>query len=41
MGAFYFFALFMAAWMFWQTEARKPFDPYPFAFFSSSATSCS
>jgi len=32
MGAFYFFALFMAAWMLWQIEARKPFDPYPFAF---------
>jgi uncharacterized membrane protein len=32
MGAFYFFALCMAAWMFWQTEAHKPFDPYPFAF---------
>ena len=33
MGAFYFFALFMGAWMLWQTEARHPFDPYPFAFF--------
>jgi len=32
MGAFYFFAFFMAAWMFWQTESQKPFDPYPFAF---------
>ena len=32
MGAFYVFALFMAAWMLWQTEARRPFDPYPFAF---------
>src|SRR5262245_50494498 len=32
MGAFYFFALFMGAWMLWQTEAQKPFDPYPFAF---------
>ena len=32
MGAFYFFAVFMGAWMLWQTEARHPFDPYPFAF---------
>jgi uncharacterized membrane protein len=32
MGAFYFFALFMGAWMLWQTESQKPFDPYPFAF---------
>jgi len=32
MGAFYFFALFMAAWMLWQSETQKPFDPYPFAF---------
>jgi len=32
MGAFYVFALSMAAWMFWQTESSKPFDPYPFAF---------
>lgn len=32
MGAFYVFALFMAAWMVWQSEAAKPFDPYPFAF---------
>jgi uncharacterized membrane protein len=32
MGAFYLFALFMAAWMLWQTESPRPFDPYPFAF---------
>ena len=32
MGAFYFFAIVMGAWMLWQTEAKKPFDPYPFAF---------
>ena len=32
MGAFYFFALFMGAWMLWQTLSRRPFDPYPFAF---------
>jgi len=32
MGAFYLFALLMAAWMLWQSEAREPFDPYPFAF---------
>jgi uncharacterized membrane protein len=32
MGAFYFFAASMAAWMLWQSEAQHPFDPYPFAF---------
>src|SRR5215471_14435626 len=32
MGAFYFFAVFMGAWMLWQSEAAKPVDPYPFAF---------
>jgi uncharacterized membrane protein len=32
MGAFYFFALFMGAWMYWQSNSQKPFDPYPFAF---------
>ena len=33
MYAVYFFALFMAGWMLWQTAfTHKPFDPYPFAF---------
>jgi uncharacterized membrane protein len=33
MYAVYFFAIFMAGWMIWQTSiAHKPFDPYPFAF---------
>lgn len=33
MYAVYFFALFMAGWMLWQSHfAHKPFDPYPFAF---------
>jgi len=33
MYAVYFFALFMAGWMLWQSHlANKPFDPYPFAF---------
>jgi len=33
MYAVYFFAVFMAAWMLWQTHfTSKPFDPYPFAF---------
>lgn len=33
MYAVYFFALFMAGWMLWQTHiSQKPFDPYPFAF---------
>ena len=32
MGAFYVFAILMAAWMLWQSEAQHPFDPYPFAF---------
>lgn len=33
MYAVYFFALFMAGWMIWQTFLdKKPFDPFPFAF---------
>lgn len=33
MYAVYFFALFMAGWMLWQSYFdAKPFDPYPFAF---------
>ncbi len=33
MYAVYFFAVFMAGWMLWQTAVtQKPFDPYPFAF---------
>ncbi len=33
MYAVYFFGLFMAGWMLWQTYFdHKPFDPYPFAF---------
>lgn len=33
MYAVYFFAMFMAGWMLWQTfYAQKPFDPFPFAF---------
>lgn len=33
MYAVYFFALFMAGWMLWQSYLnQKPFDPYPFAF---------
>jgi len=33
MYAVYFFAIFMAGWMLWQSHlANKPFDPYPFAF---------
>src|SRR6266481_4208673 len=33
MYAVYFFGLFMAGWMLWQTKvAGQPFDPYPFAF---------
>lgn len=33
MYAVYFFSVFMAGWMLWQTFfAHKPFDPYPFAF---------
>jgi uncharacterized membrane protein len=33
MYAVYFFALFMAGWMLWQSSiSHKPFDPYPFAF---------
>ncbi len=33
MYAVYFFAVFMAGWMIWQTFLNhKPFDPYPFAF---------
>lgn len=33
MYAVYFFALFMAGWMLWQTHiSHSPFDPYPFAF---------
>ncbi len=33
MYAVYFFAIFMAGWMLWQTFFNgKPFDPYPFAF---------
>ncbi len=33
MYAVYFFAVFMAGWMLWQTQFdQKPFDPYPFAF---------
>ncbi len=33
MYAVYFFAIFMAGWMLWQTFINHhPFDPYPFAF---------
>ena len=33
MYAVYFFAMFMAGWMLWQTYfASAPFDPMPFAF---------
>lgn len=33
MYAVYFFAIFLAGWMLWQTKlSNKPFDPYPFAF---------
>ena len=33
MYAVYFFALFMAGWMLWQTRFNAhPFDPFPFAF---------
>lgn len=33
MYAVYFFIVFMSGWMLWQTMfAKKPFDPYPFAF---------
>ena len=33
MYAVYFFALFMAGWMLWQTYFYgSPFDPYPFVF---------
>jgi uncharacterized membrane protein len=33
MYAVYFFAIFMAGWMIWQSFAsHAPFDPYPFAF---------
>jgi len=33
MYAVYFFAIFMAGWMIWQTYfVHKPFDPFPFAF---------
>lgn len=33
MYAVYFFVVFMAGWMLWQTKfANQPFDPYPFAF---------
>jgi uncharacterized membrane protein len=33
MYAVYFFALFLAGWMLWQSKlSNKPFDPYPFAF---------
>ena len=33
MYAVYFFALFMAGWMLWQSFFdKKPFDPFPFAF---------
>jgi len=33
MYAVYFFALFMAGWMLWQSFfAHQPFDPFPFAF---------
>ncbi len=33
MYAVYFFATFMLGWMLWQTYiAKKPFDPFPFAF---------
>lgn len=33
MYAVYFFAVFMAGWVIWQTYfSSKPFDPYPFAF---------
>lgn len=33
MYAVYFFIVFMSGWMLWQTiVAKKPFDPYPFAF---------
>ena len=33
MYAVYFFAIFLAGWMLWQSRlSNKPFDPYPFAF---------
>lgn len=33
MYAVYFFAIFLAGWMLWQSKfSSKPFDPYPFAF---------
>lgn len=33
MYAVYFFALFMAGWMLWQSYfLKQPFDPFPFAF---------
>lgn len=33
MYAVYFFAVFLAGWMLWQTYFyQKPFDPFPFAF---------
>ena len=33
MYAVYFFAVFMAGWMIWQTYfSNKPFDPFPFIF---------
>ncbi len=33
MYAVYFFALFLAGWMLWQSHlTHSPFDPYPFAF---------
>ena len=33
MYAVYFFAIFMAGWMIWQSfVTHSPFDPYPFAF---------
>jgi uncharacterized membrane protein len=33
MYAVYFFAIFMAGWMLWQSHiSHTPFDPYPFAF---------
>lgn len=33
MYAVYFFAVFMAGWMIWQSfVTHSPFDPYPFAF---------
>ncbi len=32
MWAFYFAAVFMAAWMLWQSSISHPFDKYPFSF---------